>query len=464
MSAWKGAAIGAGVLAVITGLLLGTGVVSIERRGGDADDAEGDDGADEEGDDGAHGGKKRRAKKRGKKKRGKSKKRDGNLDSLAYLNEVPITEADRGKRGVVLHEEGKTFDAYTLLNPCFRAPKLPRGNPIHEAQMWSIDGKMVHKWAAAPYDARKGWAIARLDDEGYLHYVMADTGYVKLDWESNIVWQLDGTFHHDFNFDNEGGSVVVMEQKRVVSLPSGEETRILDHGATFVSKDGKVEREVWLYDAFKDDPTYKEVLGKKAAKKERKSGDVMARSGGVDVFHANAVQVLPKDVEGLGKKGDLLMSARSLDTVFTISRETGAIVWKWGHGELVLQHDPTLTHDGKVVIFDNQPKRKRSRVVIVDPKTNEIARVYDGGDDEKFFSAGRGLVQGLPNGNILVFVSNEARILEIAPDDTKVWEFFGPWQKQNTRLSLRGNRVTGKALETAKGIVDGSIPPPKKSD
>ena len=132
------------------------------------------------------------------------RRRGGELDSLAYLNQVPIKPGEEGKQGVVLHAPGKTFDSYTLVNATFRSRKRYRGVVVHEAQLWSIDGKMLHKWSADPYQRKSGWAIARLDDKGYLHYVIANLGYVKLDWKSNVVWQVDGLFHHDFNFDLDG--------------------------------------------------------------------------------------------------------------------------------------------------------------------------------------------------------------------------------------------------------------------
>lgn len=451
MAAWKGAAIVAGVVASLAGILFGTGVISLRKRDGGSDDSA------EAGED-----------EKGEKKRRKGKKRKGgqnpDLDSLAYLNSVPMTEADKGKVGVVHVEKERVFDGYTLINPCFRAGKRKtKEQPVHEAQLWDIEGKMVHKWAAEPFTKKSGWAIARIDPEGYLYVVNADTGVAKLDWESNIVWKVEDVFHHDLNFDENGDVAVVTEQKREVPRPGdmeGDPVEILDHGITFISKDGKVGKQIWLYDVFKDEPVFEENLETRIEAKEKtRKGE--GRVSGLDIFHTNAVRVLHEDIEGLGKKGDILTSARHLDTIATVSRDTGKLIWSWGADELQHQHDPSITPDGNVAVFDNGTARKKSRVLIVDPKSNEIVRTYDGGASNGFFSAGRGLAQVLPNNNLLVFVSNQARIFEVAADDHIVWDFYGPYIRGNARLPLRGTRLEGPTLELVRNIVTGKTPAPK---
>jgi hypothetical protein len=444
-------------VALLMGVLLGSGVISVQKHdAGAKGDAESDGDGQESGD-----GKKRR---KGKTRRGKNP----DLDSLAYLNSVPITEKDRGKQGVVLVDEAKAFDGLTLLNPCFGGvgPRI-RGKPIHEAKLWDLQGKVVHSWEAAPRtgkNKKSGWAIARLDDEGYLYVIFADTSLVKLDWEGKVVWELEQTFHHDFNFDNDGNIVAINEQRRLVPRLGGDkgsEVRILDHGIAFVTRDGEVKRQIWLYDAMKDDPVFTEELARRIEQKEKKDDDAdLTAIGGLDIFHANSIQVLPRDVDGLGKKGDLLTSSRHLDTIAVLDRKTGQVVWSWGAEDLQHQHDPTITPDGQIVVFDNGTKRKRSRVLVVDPKTKQIVRTFDGGQD-RFFSAGRGLAQALPNGNLLVFISNQARVIEIMPDDEIVWEFYGSWIRDDARFPLRGVRLEGKTQERVLDILAGRVEPPK---
>jgi hypothetical protein len=93
----------------------------------------------------------------------------------------------------------------------------------------------------------------------------------------------------------------------------------------------------------------------------------MAGTTVVDVFHCNSIDVAPD--------GDLLVSARQTDSVFMVSRSSGAILWKMGgstytkdgapyvtvvddpmtsfHG----QHDARLLASDEVSMFDDQTER-----------------------------------------------------------------------------------------------------------
>jgi hypothetical protein len=452
MSAWRGGAIGAGVVAVLAGILLGTGVISVRKRDdGTREGGEGDARADSDG--AAEGGKKRRVGK-GKPK-GKKGKRGGGEDDGP--------PPDPAETGVVKHVKGKTFDGLTLINPVYRPGTKGREVPVHEAELWDIEGKKVHAWSADDaFDKKRGWTIARIDPDGWLYVVMPDTGVVKLDWEGNTAWKVEDVFHHDLSFDKDGGVVVLLEEKRDVPHPEDPDegtVGILDHLVAFVDKDGKVERKLSLYDAMKNNGVFVERLKERVEDKERKNADGEIK--GIDAFHATGVSLLPKDVAGLGKKGDVLVSVRHLDTVVAISRDDGKLLWSWGEGELEHQHDPSVSPEGHVVVFDNGIKRKRSRVVFVDPKTNEIVRTYDGGDDNEFFSAGRGVAQVLPNKNLLVFVSNKSRAFEVTPDDEVVWDFNSPFIHKSHRLPIRGSRLVGPTLEGVQKIVAGKAPAPK---
>ena len=441
MAAWKGAAIGAGALALLTGILLGTGVISLGGKGG----ASGSDSED-------------RSKKR--KKRRRSKQDDGGAKALGYINETE--DRQPGKKGVTHYDKDKAHDGLTLVNPCFRGGRS-KIKAVHEAQLWDMEGKMVHRWKASPFGSPEGWAVARMDDQGFLYFIVADTGIAKLDWAGEVVWEIEDIFHHDLGFGPDGEVVAVNETKREVDRPdpdSGDPVTILDQGFTWISRDGEVGKKLWLYDALKDHDKFKAVLQSKIDRKESSGKD--ASKGAIDVFQLNSAFVLPRDVKGLGKKGDVLGSPRYLDLAVSVSKETGKANWVWGEDELQLPHDPTLSKDDKVVIFDNGNRRKRSRVIYVDPQTNEITRSYNGGDENEFFSAGRGLAQGLPNGNIVVFVSNDARVFEVNEDEEIVWDFLGPWMTKRARRPIRGERLTGATLKRAKDILAGTADPPKK--
>ncbi|MEL6741881.1 MAG: arylsulfotransferase family protein, partial [Planctomycetota bacterium] len=231
--------------------------------------------------------------------------------------------------------------------------------------------------------------------------------------------------------------------------------------------DGDVTNQVWLYESFKDHPVFQSrLLRGIQAKRERvlvEEGDA-ERRGGLDVFHANSVVVLPRDVEGLGKTGDLLLSFRHMNTVASVSAQTGEVLWSWGSEDLVRQHDASLTNDGQVVLFDNRTRSTNSRVVVVDPKTSTVTRTI-GGDGargaNRFFSMGRGLAQALPNDNVMVVVSNEGRTFEMTPGGDIVWEFWSPWIRPEARLPFRAVRLEGAVQDTMAKIAAGEMEPPR---
>ncbi len=84
----------------------------------------------------------------------------------------------------------------------------------------------------------------------------------------------------------------------------------------------------------------------------------------VDPFHCNSIDVAPD--------GDLLVSARNMDSVFLVSRATGAVLWKMGGATYSVdnapyisvvgdpltsfyrQHDARFLPDGTVSMFDDQ--------------------------------------------------------------------------------------------------------------
>ncbi len=385
-----------------------------------------------------------------------------------------MTDETRDKVGIQI-DEASAYPGMLLANAAGGGNTRRRrgGRHIREAALWDVHGKEVHRWHTDIPSKRRSWAITRLDDEGYLYVVIADTAFLKLDWNSNVVWMVNGRFHHDFNVTNDGGFAVLAERKHVVDLPPGtgdtssDGVRMLDHGVTFVNKEGDVTGQVWLYESFKDHPVFQSrLLRGIEAKRDRvlvEEGDA-ERGGGLDVFHANSIIVLPRDVEGLGETGDLLFSFRHMNTLASVSRETGEVLWSWGSEDLIRQHDATLTNDGQIVLFDNRTRSSNSRVLVVDPKTSTITRTIGGEGAQgatRFFSMGRGLAQALPNDNVMVVVSNEGRTFEMTPAGDIVWEFWSPWIRPEARLPFRAVRLQGTVQATMAKIAAGQMEPPR---
>jgi uncharacterized protein (UPF0248 family) len=138
----------------------------------------------------------------------------------------------------------------------------------------------------------------------------------------------------------------------------------------------------------------------------------------------NSVQELPD--------GDILASYRPTSTVIRISRKTDKIVWKLGAPTVAGQHAPTLLANGNILIFDNGTHRlddsmPYSRVIEIDPATNEIVWKYQDHPSWNFFSPRMGIAQRLPNGNTLITESSFGRFFEVTTEGQIVWEYVNPF-------------------------------------
>jgi len=449
MSATRSGLKGVVAALLIVGVLFATGVVSVNLP---------KDGA--------------RSTKQEPGRRAKRRHRD-NLRSLAYLGEIPLNDQTRRRAGVHRHEPG-AWDGYILANPTGGGRR--HGRSIRDATLWDAHGKKLHRWSSDIPSKKRPWAIARLDREGYLYAIVNHTALIKLDWHSNVVWMVEGRFHHDFSIADDGSIVALAERKRVIEVPRGSahgqgRARILEHGVVFIDPSGVPTDQVWMYDVMGDTPAFRRAL-RRGLRARRGAMVIEDEDGGgrgrraLDVFHANSVLALPRPVDGLGNAGDVLISLRNMNTVASFSRYAQQPLWVWGQSELVHQHDATLTPDDQVVIFDNRTKADNSRAVLVDPVSSTITRVIGGLGSRgplRFFSLGRGLAQALPNGNVMVVASNEGRILEVTEDDRVVWEFWSPWIGPDTRKPIRARRLEGKVQTSVAAIVEGERHPPRSS-
>jgi uncharacterized protein (UPF0248 family) len=172
----------------------------------------------------------------------------------------------------------------------------------------------------------------------------------------------------------------------------------------------------------------------------------------------NSVEELPD--------GDILASFRPTSTVVRISRKTGEIVWKLGPPTVAGQHAPTMLGNGNVLIFDNGVHRlddsmPYSRVIEVNPATNQIVWMYQDRPGWNFFSPRMGGAQRLPNGNTLITEASSGRFFEITKDGEVVWEyvnpyfgtplFGGPPTSQSNQV-FRALRYSAEEIARAKGF------------
>jgi hypothetical protein len=270
-----------------------------------------------------------------------------------------------------------------------------------------MQGRVVHSWPKVRAVGR-----ARLDAAGRLLVIGTDDRIKEYDWDGALTWayalpRTDDLPHHDV-IGLANGNVLVLAQETATRSDYLQE----------VDRAGRVVREWWprdhLEDHFPDrdrrypDPTHLNSLHELGPNRWFDAGDERFRPG------------------------NLLLSARNLDTVFVVERATGDIVWKH-RDALDFQHEALMVPRGVlgaglVVVFNNgthdRNAYRRSQIRVVDPTDGRLVWEYS---TPTFYTSVAGVQQVLPNGNLLVTSSEGGRAFEITPAKEKVWEWIPPY-------------------------------------
>ena len=343
------------------------------------------------------------------------------LESLPYLTWVPAGET-LDKRGVTFHDTDRVAPGLNLYAP----------RNAHRAVLVDMDGETVHQWDR-PIRAADTWQHVELLPGGELVVVVSEQRLVALNRDSTVRWVLEQPVHHDVAIAPSGGLYVLTQDRRSIRR-SGNDQPILSDSILRLSADGTIEGRLDLLDLFVDRLSEErwadldQWLAKWAGPAAQLGPQVALKSGSpADLFHANSLEVLPRDVEAIGRRGDLLVSLRDIDTIAVVDFESGTLGWSWGAGTLRRQHHPTLLDNDNLLVFDNLGgPTQRSRVIELDPRTGAIVWSYSGDPPESFFSALRGGSQRLSNGNTLVTESDRGRVFEVTPAGDTVWEYYNP--------------------------------------
>lgn len=147
--------------------------------------------------------------------------------------------------------------------------------------------------------------------------------------------------------------------------------------------------------------------------------------------HGNAVHELPD--------GNVLLSLRHLSTILRINRQTNEVDWELGSPPLSGSHGVNPLVNGNYLIFDNGPYRLDqgtvapvnyapfSRVLEVDPETNNIVWSYQDPARASFWSPLIGNAQRLLNGNTMINEGLFGRFFEVTSSGDTVWEYVNPY-------------------------------------
>lgn len=358
------------------------------------------------------------------------------LEALAELGYVDwVTTDTPDVSGVTIHDRERAWAGLTLYKS-FAAT---------EAHLIDMDGQVVHTWQG-PDPADGKWQHVELLPGGQLLGLARNGKYLeKLDWDSTLLWRVELSAHHDLDVAQDGRVFVLIEKFREVSI-RGLVLPIIDNGIAILSPDGELLEEVWLAPLFADlipdervDRIQRHIDGE--------PGDWQVTGGGLQALHTNTVEVLRRDVPGLGRVGQVLISLRSLNLIAVVDLAGPRLVWSWGPGEIDAQHQPTLLPNDHLLVFDNGTKREWSRVIEFDPHAEQIVWEYRSDPPVDFYTSSRGGSEMLPNGNVLVAEANRGRLFEVTREGDIVWEFLNPDVQGNKRGTIyRAHRLTSEEL------------------
>ncbi|MCY3691601.1 MAG: aryl-sulfate sulfotransferase [Chloroflexota bacterium] len=293
----------------------------------------------------------------------------------------------------------------------------------HDAYLIDMRGNVVHRWHSGEgihyaYLLDNGNLLCRTmppQDAGGIETVGGSSAsIIELDWDSNLVWAYrDNALHHDYERLPNGNTLALLWEPLPNGLPDQVQggydvdfaPGMLGDVVREITPDGAT---VWEWRSWEHLDLSEDIISHMEPRREW--------------THQNCLNVTPD--------GDLLVSFRLTSTVGIVDRASGAFKWKWGPGELYQQHHPTWLDSGRVLIFDNGSHRRgasHSRIVEVDPETNEIHWQYLGAPPISFYSYNISSAERQPNGNTLICEGAPGRMFEVTPRGEIVWEYINPF-------------------------------------
>lgn len=343
-----------------------------------------------------------------------------NYGEWAPENLILPAPPDASRQRIVIHDPAAMIPGYRAIMGWDRPTGHyaiwlfdERGHQIHR---WEIDYSVLDShWPLNGDDTPHGMKL--LEDGSAL--INFDHGNVlaRIDVCSKPVWIKKGVFHHSLARADDGtfwtwrgdGSAYAQYQYLVNFDPRTGATitelslvdDFLKHSAANATIFGIPER--FRYQRFDHDPIDKERD---------------------DIFHPNDVEPLPArlaDKFPMFKAGDLLVSLRTNNIVAVLDPRSRSVRWLQ-QGPWIGQHDPDFGPDGRIWVFNNNTYRGKSGIIAIDPGTRAVENVYYESDVD-FYSAFMGKHQLLPNGDRIIVVPGQGRVIELSNSGKLVFEF-----------------------------------------
>lgn len=330
------------------------------------------------------------------------------------LIKVDQTRASRGWRYVAgaFRVDGIARNAVALINPDFALEAL-----------WTVDENELRETLdqpsdVAPEDRKMIHGLEVFRDGSFAFAFDMGWSMQRMSVCDGVTWATYGRFHHsvteqdgllwglrDFNFGpvGEGGENHFWGQTGLVAL-DGESGQIRHEIS--VDQLRVANPDISLFDIPRDT-----LLG--PTENRASFGDSFMN----DPYHLNDVEPLPAEFadqfEGF-ETGYLLVSSRTLNTIFVVNPDTLEVVWHTT-GLTRRQHDPDWGRDGRITVFDNRMGLGHSEIVAFDPESRSRDVLYDG-KANAFYTYIRGKHAVLENGGLSIVSSQQGRAFETDPN------------------------------------------------
>jgi len=353
-------------------------------------------------------------------------KNDVGLEPSRHLVDSRRPRTEDASETYRVHREGAAEPGFTLISGLSQDQDLA----AHAATLYSESGDVVHVWPVDYELILPGGlrgvnvmlhGVEPLPDGSLVTAFDAGSALARIDACGQPMWVTEGDFHHSVELGDDGtiwswrNEVIVQ-----VDVETGEVLHELDLRQDIIEAHNQ-------HGAFS-------IHAAEDAKEVRPQGDA---------FHANDVEPLREamaDAFPMFEPGDLLISLRELNLVAVIDPEDGALKWAQ-HGPWHRQHDPDFEPDGTISVYDNQMGIGASRILKVDPASREVTVVYEGTEEDPFYSYRRGKHQILANGNVLITESEMGRVFEAAADGGLVWERELDWDADRNLIITSADRL-----------------------
>ena len=362
------------------------------------------------------------------------------LESLGYLAAADETAVQSGPTPAMTYDETRRAQGINFVV----------SSHGREAYLMDSNGEILHRWshrATRPEKTRstkkifKTWYVRKahllpsgeiLAILGFPHGTDAPKdfrriGMVKLDRDSNTVWEYSGKAHHGVDV-TEDGTILVLTHEAHLNPFIHESNPVLEDYVTFLAADGSELRSVSVLDCLKN-ASATELIARMRALAEDDNGDIL-HTNSLEVVGDRLASRLP-EVE----PDHVLVSMREIDAIAILDLEREVAVWT-STGVFRAQHHATVLENGNILIFDTKgPGEDYSAVREYDPETMSEVWAYVGSPSRPFHSATVGATYRLPNGNTLIVEGKKGRAFEVTPQHEIVWEYLNPHRLHDDRIA-----------------------------